>query len=292
LSLQFVCFSFHPKGFVHSLFSFLNSLPDGVQRHIMFHELWIRQAPAMPFKLRVLGLLQRLQILRAIKRWQPQQCHTSNTLYHTILAENNIPSVQLPLFGNIPIAPPSPDRASALLSKRTSATQERTVIVPFSQLDRWEVQQAMTRLHALAIEAKLTLHLVQVGVDRNGQARWAQIAQLCKQWGWGCDQLEAQDSTTISQLMQIADFGMNSSHIQMCQKSGAVLSMLEHGLPVLCAGITPESRRAHTRPDHASLFSINDDDSTLISLLTSPMQRRPEHNAMEIAQQFISDLER
>jgi hypothetical protein len=289
-SLQFVCFAFHPKGFVHALFSFLSVLPDGASRHIMFHELWIRQAPMMPFKLRILGLLQRLQILRAIKRWKPHQCHTSHALYHAILSENQISSKELPLFGNIPIAPPADNGVSTLLSNHKTATSVRIVIVPFSQLDRWEVLEAMTRLHALACSAELTLHIVQVGVDRNGESRWAQIKQFCEQWGWECDQLGPQDTTTVSQLMQVADFGMNSAHIQMCQKSGAVLSMLEHGLPVLCAGINPESRRAIKRPVNASLFSINDDNDTLLRLLKSPPKRAPESGVIAVTQQFISDL--
>ncbi len=289
-SLQFVCFAFHPKGLVHALFSFLNNLPRTAKRHVMFHELWIRQAPVMPLKLRTLGLLQRRQILSSVRRWQPQQCHTSNALYNAILSDNKIASKELPLFGNIPIATASPDSASALLSKHTSATQERIVIVPFSQLDRWEMHDAMERLHQLANAADVSLRLVQVGMDRNGESRWQQITNLCEQWGWQCDQLGAQDSATISQLMQHADLGMNSAHIQMCQKSGAVLSMLEHGLPVLCAGMTPESRRELPRPEDTSLFSINDDDSTLIDLLQTPEKRAPESSLTKVAQQFLTDL--
>ena len=289
-SLQFVCFAFHPKGFVRTLFTFLKDLPDTAHRHIMFHELWIRQAPSMPLKLRILGLLQRRQILSAVKRWQPKQCHTSNSLYRDLLADNNIASKELPLFGNIPIVTASPNSASAHLSKHTSATQERLVIVPFSQLDRWEVRAAMKRLHQLATAADVSLHLVQVGRDRNGEARWAHIAQRCDLWGWQCDQLGPQDATTISQLMQHANLGMNSTHIQMYQKSGAVRSMLEHGLPVLCTGITAESRRKLTRPKSAALFSINDSDAALIELLKNPKKRSPASKQITISKQFIFEL--
>ena len=289
-SLQFVCFAFHPKGFVGTLFTFLKDLPDTAQRHIMFHELWVRQAPSMPFKLRILGLLQRRQILSAIKRWQPKQCHTSNALYRELLADNNIASKELPLFGNIPIDTTSKQSVTELLGQRSQPRRERIVIVPFSQLDRWEVHAAMKRLHQLATAADVSLHLVQVGRDRNGEARWAHIAQRCEQWGWRCDQLGPQDATTISQLMQHANLGMNSTHIQMCQKSGAVLSMREHGLPVLCAGITPESRRQLTRPENGALFSINDSDTTLIELLKRPKKHPLESNQIAIVKQFISEL--
>ena len=290
-SLQFVCFAFHPKGFVHTLSTFLKDLPDTAHRHIMFHELWIRQAPSMPFKLRILGLLQRRQILSVVQRWHPKQCHTSNALYRELLANNNIESKELPLFGNIPIDTTSKQPpVTELIGQRSQSRRERIVIVPFSQLDRWEVRAAMTRLHQLATAADVSLHLVQVGRDRNGEARWAHIAQRCDQWGWQCDQLGPQDATTISQLMQHAHLGMNSTHIQMYQKSGAVRSMLEHGLPVLCAGIKPESRRQLTRSRNAALFSINDSDAALIELLKNPRKRSPASKQITTAKQFISEL--
>ncbi|MGJ8651213.1 MAG: hypothetical protein ACSHX4_12715 [Opitutaceae bacterium] len=290
-SLQFVCFAFHPKGFTQNLFRFLSQFPVGIKRHVMFHELWIRQAPVMPFKLRILGLMQRCQILRAIRKWQPQLCHSSNPLYLHLLANNGIEAQALSLFGNIPIADQDIELAKEHLPWHPASKDERIVLVPFSQLDRWEVEASIERLFKLAKSAKVRLRLVQVGMDRNGEKRWQQIANLAERHGGTCDQLGPQEASTISTLMQAADIGMNSSHIDISQKSGAVLSMLEHGLPVLCAGITPESRLDIQSPKVAGLYSINASDSSIINWLQSPEKLSVESKLDAVAQQFSTDLQ-
>lgn len=290
-SLQMVCFAFNPRGFVHYLFRFLERIPPAIPRHIMFHELWVRQCPVMPFKLRILGLLQRWQILRAVNHWGPTICHSSNPLYQSLLASNGVSARRLPLFGNIPIAEADRSVITPLLPWFPAGIDERIVIVPFSQLDRWEVVEAFDRLHALAEAAGgLKLRIVQVGLDRNGEQRWEQIQSLAKQWGWSCNMLGPQDAAVVSQLMLSADIGLNSAHIQISQKSGAVISMLEHGLQVICAGINPESRAKVEMPNEERLLSINDTDDVLVGALTHPKKQLPSPFLLDITKQFISDL--
>lgn len=290
-SLQFVCFAFHPKGFTHKLFRFIGNLPEGIKRHVMFHELWIRQAPVMPFKLRILGLMQRYQILRSIRRWQPQLSHSSNPLYLHLLTSNGIDAHSLSLFGNIPIIDLSNEVTQQYLPWYPAPDSERMVLVPFSQLDRWEVEASIERLFEIAKSANVRLRLVQVGMDRNGANRWSRITELAERSGGTCDQLGPQDASVISNLMQAADFGMNSAHIDISLKSGAVLSMLEHGLPVLCAGIHPESHLQIQSYKPTGLYSINAPDTELIHLLQSPKRLPVGSKLNAVAQQFSSDLQ-
>lgn len=290
-SLQFVCFAFHPKGFTHKLFQFIGNIPKGIKRHVMFHELWIRQAPVMPFKLRILGMMQRCQILHSIRKWQPQLCHSSNPLYLHLLASNGIDAQALSLFGNIPIVDYAMEVTQQHLPWYPASDSERVVLVPFSQLDRWEVEAAIERLFELAKNAKVRLRLVQVGMDRNGVNRWTKITELAEKHGGTCDQLGPQDASVISNLMQAADIGMNSAHIDISLKSGAVLSMLEHGLPVLCAGIHPESRLQLQSSRTTGLYSINDADAELINWLQSREKLPVESKLGAVAQQFFTDLQ-
>jgi len=166
ISLQFVCFAFHPKGFLYRLQRFTRLLPDNISRHLMLHELWVLNTPQQKLKLRLLGCIQRPQILRLIRNWKPRVTHTSNAYYQALLRKQRVNVEILPLFGNLKIEAPSPDHTQRHLNWLPAAKQERIVIIPFSQFDHWNYEHTFKRLFSLAQQTPVSLKIVQVGVDR------------------------------------------------------------------------------------------------------------------------------
>ena len=291
ISLQFVPFAFHPKGLSRSLQPFIKTLGDIAPLHIMFHELWLGEKPSLSVKHKVLGRIQQHQILKALRHWQPQSIHTSNQLYIDVLQRNGISAKQLPLFGNIPIAEKAPEMIQQILPWYPARPNERIVLFPFSQSMNWQAAHVMEQLEQFANEAGVSLRLIQIGENQSGAAHWPRIREFAEANGWSCDLLGPQREQVISQLMQIADLGISSAHIQLAGKSGAVIGMMEHGLPVFCTSLEPESRHPASHNAEDLLFDLEQSDSTIVRLLKEPKAHKVQSRLSTVAAQWLKDLE-
>src|SRR5258708_5945964 len=72
VSLQYVCYGYHPKGLAwrwNPIFAELGKL--GGRRHLMLHELWSGEGGYPPLRHRLLGLGQRWSILDLYQRFRP-----------------------------------------------------------------------------------------------------------------------------------------------------------------------------------------------------------------------------
>lgn len=285
ISLQFVCFSFHPKGFIHRLTPFIQHCRGTAKLNIMFHELWVGEQPSLPFKHKVMGLIQRQQILKALKCWKPHVLHTSNRLYQFVLECHGYHAHILPIFGNIPV---TDQQASADTSRRSD---ERTVLFPFSQRHDWNVVETMERLAALAQESDVSLKIVQIGHLRSGQQHWSYIQDFAHKQHWTCELLGERDEQTVSQAMLSADIGISSAHIHLANKSGAAVAMREHGLPVICTIKEPVSKRfAEAPPKITDLYSLFDSDQELLPLFSASHQNAPKSTLPKIARSWSTTL--
>ncbi|MGZ0654167.1 hypothetical protein ACWPKO_00520 [Coraliomargarita sp. W4R53] len=285
VSLQFVCFAFHPKGFILRLSSLIGNLRIGRKLEIMFHELWVGEQPSLPFKHKVMGRIQQWLILSALVKWKPDCIHTSNRLYQHILQRHGYASQRLPIFGNIPIAP------VATASKITRADDQRILLFPFSQRLDWNVETTLAQLKKLALASKVSLSLVQIGNLRSGLQHWNKIETFAREQGWECQRLAAQSEETVSQWMLAADIGISSAHIHLADKSGAVVAMHEHGLPVICTITDPVSKTFKESPKpEEGLYSFFDQQETLINLFKHPPKRRPQARLPRVAHQWLEDL--
>lgn len=286
ISLQFVCFSFHPKGFIHRLTPFIQQCVGTAKLHIMFHELWVGEQPSLSFKHKVMGGIQRQLILKALRGWQVSAMHTSNALYQFVLSHHGYSASILPLFGNIPIETENePNVAPSLDSKK------RTLLFPFSQRHDWNVSETMERFRDLAHAAGVRLKLIQAGQIRADSPHWRTIQEFCKTHEWECELLGPQTEQSISKLMHEADIGVSSAHIALAGKSGAVAAMQEHGLPVICTITDPISRRF--KPDlnqTDELYSLFDDTTRLEYLFSSPKRFAPKARLPSVAKQLIESL--
>ena len=105
ISLQFVPYSFNPKGLPFLLPSFLTKLTGSFKWHIMLHELWLGIDVESSFKHKCIGKLQQYIIQKIIFKIRPEVINTQNQLYQFILKNNNINSIVLPICSNIPVKP-------------------------------------------------------------------------------------------------------------------------------------------------------------------------------------------
>jgi len=286
ISLQFVCFAFHPKGLIHRLIPWMARARKNRRLHLMLHELWLGEQPSLPLRHKLLGRIQRRQILRALRSWQSSCHHTSNRLYQSILERENTPAGLLPIFGNIPVS------TSSGKAGPVRPPDQRELIFPFSQRNDWNAMETMGCLRKVAKRAGVSLKLVQVGRLRSDAKHWDAVEAFAHDQGWDCERLGSQFVETLSYRMQSADIGVCAVHPLLADKSGAAVALREHGLPTLCSITAPVSNRIDLPfPEEEDLFSLFDPEDRLVRLFEKPPRFPCESQLPMIADRFIRDLE-
>ncbi|MEM8867173.1 MAG: hypothetical protein AAGC73_02790 [Verrucomicrobiota bacterium] len=291
ISLQFVPFAFSSKGVIRELISLIDELADLCPIHIMFHELWLGEKPSLPLKHKILGIAQKRLILRALGHWKPALIHTSNTHYRDVLLRNGHKATILPLFGNIPIEAADPAAAESMLTHLPVSAHERIILFPFSQSHSWHSRHVMSVLKKAAQIAGVSLRLIQVGKNAYVEHHWPRIKAFARHEGWKSYTLGPRTESELSQLLQLADVGVSSAHLQLAGKSGAIIGMLEHGLPVICSSMELESRYNVPPMDSLSaLYSIDQPVEDIAELLANPVKAKSGSRLSAVATQWIDEL--
>lgn len=227
ISLQFVPFSFHPKGLPLGLPYRLASLGKGCKWHVMLHELWVGMDTDAPLKHIWWGGAQRFIIKSLLSRLKPSVVHTQSHLYLAYLAELGVQAEHLPLFSNIP-----------LLSTPLPETGERADGTPTDTLVLFGGIHPGAPVEDLAAEAAhysrsqaIRVKLMIVGRCGTEQERWADV--------WRAHKLPVeiageQSAEQISAILRRASLGIATTPMALIEKSGAVSAMRAHGLTVLC----------------------------------------------------------
>jgi hypothetical protein len=292
VSLQFVCFAWHPKGLVPRLAAHLAPIVGGRPLHVMFHEIWVGHGEAVPFKFRLLGLAQRFILRREMRRLRPRSVSTSNPLYVGLLRGIGLEASELPLFGNIPVPAPgekiSPPAAlvRAGLCDETGAHPAFMIGLFFGTLHpEWMAEPFMSRFIAAARTAGRRPALVSIGhIGQAGAALWE---QLRRDYSAQVELLALGPSSPedISALMLIADFGVTANPWHLMGKSGTAAAMLDHGLPVVVTrpGV-PVAEPSSWPADPLVLRA----DESLEARLAAGLPRRPPRARIEdVARAFL-----
>ena len=238
VSLQFVCYTFHSKGLVPGLAGKLAPLFAGRKLHIMFHEIWLCKKLGWGWKQCAVGALQRLFIQRFVHSARPDVMHTSNATYAALLNRSRIPVTELELFGAIPI-PPDPGTAWIESQLRTAlgGAYRREAFWLFGLFGalhaQWPPEPLLTHLHRAAQAAGKRPVLLSIG--RTGDAGlelWNRIAQDYA-GRFTFLRLGEQPTEHISEYLSYLDCGIATTPRSIIGKSSTVVSMLEHGLPVI-----------------------------------------------------------
>ena len=290
ISLQFVPYGFHRKGIPWRLARDLEAVIAGRPLQIMFHELWIGTAEGASFKHRVVGALQRICILRMARALAPRIIHTSNPTYIGLLAKAGVEAALLPLFGNIPVVAGTPEFPPELAEAGINALAREHwwMGLFFGTLHpQWEPQPLLGILLAAARRANQRVGLMAVGrLGSAGEAIWERMTRdhgdeiVFVKFG-------EQPGERVSELLQIADFGIAASPWNLIGKSGSAAAMLDHGLPVIVTR-KEEIAGVEAAPDPL-LYRC--DDALESKLVAGLPKRAPAGRVVQIASRFLSSLQ-
>lgn len=229
LSLQFVPFSFHPKGLPFGLNSRLKALGDKRQWHIMFHELWVGMDVQSPLKHMCWGMAQKWLIQDLLHQLKPRIIHTQSSLYQQLLLQLGYEACKLPLFGNItPLAEAAPLGADAKAHQKPGGF---TFILFGGIHPGAPVREFAEEVAAYARRTGVAVNLTIIGRCGQEQEHWAGAWRTA---GLSVELLGEQTPDVISKAMSSASMGISTTPMALLEKSSAVVAMLEHGLPVLC----------------------------------------------------------
>ena len=220
VSLQFVCYGFHPKGIDFRLAGRLRQIVGDVPVQLMFHELWIGAERHARWKHRFMGMLQRAALLPILRQLNVRVVHTSNPAYLALLQARGIPATCLPLFGNIPELQQEPKARTASDGWRFGLYGTLHPV--------WPPELLFAQLGRLGKKIVIS-HMGRMGA---GEALWEKMRRDYA-GVFEFERLGEQTPEQIADFFSTLDFGLAATPWEIIGKSGSVAAMLEHGLPVI-----------------------------------------------------------
>ncbi|MGY2134553.1 hypothetical protein ACW9KT_20160 [Hymenobacter sp. HD11105] len=229
LSLQFVLFSFHPKGLPYFIAKGLGKLGEVIPWHIMFHELWVGMPTHSSKKHIVWGWAQQFIIRALVSRLKPRIISTQTWLYQKQLAKLNIQAYFLPLFSNIPY---NRSHILPVVSDDDLGDNRFYNLVVFGTIHPYSLVEDFIKeviLFNKSSNKEIRLHAVgHCGPELDRwESTWVAAGLLFKRHG-------TQSPEQISVILRHCSVGITTTALPMVQKSGSVAAMREHGLPVIC----------------------------------------------------------
>lgn len=294
-SLQFVCYGYHRRGWVFWIAPRLQAIFNGVQRQIMFHELWIGMHRSAPLREKIEGLVQRSAVLGLARDLKPQVVHTNAEAYAAVLRRNGIEARALPVFSNIPV---NPEPASLEILCAKSGVESGSIDRPKSWLfgmfgnipPELKPEPLLSQLQAACAANGKQCVLIAFGKRGSGpEAQWKKLQlydnSQIRFLTFG--ELTADDASSVIQNL---DFGIATAPRLMLGKSGAAAAMREHGLPVIVprddvhfAGLSETD--ASTYPEYISL------NQNLARGLMEARRPTTRNTVSTAAVKFIDDLQ-
>lgn len=220
ISLQFVPYSFNPKGLPFWIPSFLKKLKGNHQWHIMFHELWLGIDKESSFKYKCIGKIQQFIIKNLIHKIRPHFCSTQNQLYQFFLQSHGIVSDILPICSNIPL--------TAIKKESTVYTQ----FVLFGTIHHGApFNDFITDLVHHIKELKKPIKFIFIG--RNGP-ELSNYIEVLEKHTILFEVLGIQSENKISQVLRNSDYGITTTPYYQTEKSGVYAAYREHQINTIC----------------------------------------------------------
>lgn len=241
ISLQFVCYGFHPKGLVFKEIFWLPPLFRGHFLHVMLHELWVGRGMSASRRNVLVGVLQKRLIIRLLRRLQPRVLHTSNYFYQKMLSDCGIKAEVLPLFGSIPVSS-TKDEAWLFAAIRNRDGPDLSVkrkefwlLGLFGGISReWPAEQLYAGLLPIARSAGKSIVVLSAGhAGGNADALFSRWRALFPAINFVM--LGPLPTYRISQFFNAIDVGLTSYPLYLLGKSSSTIAMMEHGLPVIAS---------------------------------------------------------
>jgi len=226
ISLQFVPYSFNPKGLPFWLPTFLKKLKGNHKWHIMFHELWLGMELNASLKSKIIGLLQRYIVSSFFLKLDVKAITTQTNLYQYKIFELGYNSQILPLFSNI-------IKNKENNVEDTISEFELKFCIFGSIHYAAPVGKFIDELKQVLSVSKEKKDIKFVFIGHCGVAieEWKRVLLANK------IRFEITGFVTdleISNLLSSCHYGISTTPYLLNQKSGSVAGMFDHQLPVLC----------------------------------------------------------
>lgn len=280
VSLQFVCYGFHPRGIDFGLGRRLGRIACGLPVQVMLHELWIGCEEGARLKDRLLGWCQRRTVLGVLGALRLTRVHASNGAYVSLLRSLGIEAVRLPLFGSVPV----PDDPAAL--GELSAGRERDagelMFGMFGTLHPvWPQEPLLGMLCELGGKV-IVEHAGRIGA---GDGVWR---RMVGRYGGQITFRRRGEMPPdgLARWFAGLDFGIAATPWEIIGKSAAVAAMLEHGLPVI---VNRDDVRypGWREAGEEGLIQMGGD---LVKQLAGVRRRPPRSRLPDIADWFLASL--
>ncbi|MEO9894562.1 hypothetical protein [Aurantibacter sp.] len=277
LSLQFVPFSFHPKGLPFSLSKQLKKLGHGRKCHVMFHELWLGINRECITKNKIIGYFQKF-IFKEIHRNLKPDCIHTHTKYYQFLLTNLVEEPNLlPLFSNIPVTKP--------VKQSTPNNQLKFVvfggIAPASKFEAF-TKELSEYAKKMGKEVVLTI----VGRSGSNQKKWVNIWES---YNLKYQVLGEQNPAQISKILTNADIALSTTPIALLEKSGTASAMLLHKTPIISVSHnwTPNAAFKHEPLSGTVQFVEGQLENSLLNL---QMTQTDIQTLNQVASKLLDDL--
>lgn len=228
ISIQFVCYSFHPKGICYKFTYIVKKMQSIARIHIMAHELWIGPHQKAPIKEKLIGLLQRYFIKKIFK--EASCFHTQCDAYQFLLKKNGFNAKLLPLFSNINVIKKENNRSDFL----EEFNKKNAIILSFfgSLYRGFPVEKIVERLNQISKITNKKILIISLGNLGASVNLWEDFTKACG------DNIQAvriyplQDDE-LSNLLQEINFGIVTTPLSILDKSGAAAAFRAHEVPIL-----------------------------------------------------------
>jgi len=217
VSIQFVCYGFHAKGFAWKAADRLRRMIGDRKVHLFFHELWLGAERDAPLRDWAAGILQRLGVQRLFAKLDVSVVQTSNAGYLAVLRQHGVKATCLPLFGSVPL--PLEDAMPA---------DDGWTFGMFGTLHPvWPPRPLLDLLQATGKRIRIE-HAGHMG---SGENLWQRMGA---QWpGIEFHAHGPQPSGELARIFSRWNFGIATTPWEIIGKSASVAALLDHGLPVI-----------------------------------------------------------
>jgi hypothetical protein len=276
ISLQYVPFSFHPKGLPFGFAKSIKLISKQRMLHIMFHELWVGMNKESVPKFKVLGAIQKKMIQSFIKNTKPYLLHTQTQLYRWQLKKIEENVLLLPLFSN--------NRVNTPITVKEK--KESIHFVVFGNIHHGApIEDFCCCLEQFIKNKSIDIEISFIGLCGPEQQCWISI---CESKKIKIKVFGEQSSQTISEVLNSASIGITTTPLILTEKSGTVAAMKEHGLSILCVSNSWEVKGFSNEflPIDVQLFKKDQFDS----YLCSSFKTKNSQTLLSVANQFLDSL--
>ena len=244
ISLHFVCYGFHRKGIIRNCINPLVNILSPYRVHIMFHELWLGLHRKSSLKEKLIGFFQRLYILRLVRKLNLSVLHTTNDFYQIVLQKKKVFTRVLPLFGNVPVVDGNADPwLFPLMAERginiDPLDRDKVLLCifwGFGTRDLLVIEKLTEFMNSGVEQVSKKFIMMFIGRFKFGQGPWrAFVNNLNEDTAYL--ELGEQPIDKVSELLNSGDIGISVYPVDYLGKSSTAAAMLEHGLPLLAAGV-------------------------------------------------------